>query len=249
MTGVQTCALPIFRLLHDLFHPRDPTTHEPQESAFAIEYIESLSQRADIFTKAFRDAPKWKVALNAILIGKVPRNSRDMPTGVVVPTTTVSMPAGRGDATAGILELPSEHKDVLINMLEDAVRRYIVKGTNQRINLQPNAPRDKHGKHITPIPSDVIQWDTPDGQEIYHLCKLLNPDFDWEFVTINKFDDASQCEHHKDTGNKGVSRLILFGPFVGGALVLDDGRELKEKRVWHEYDGVNIWASSCTLSR
>jgi hypothetical protein len=116
----------------------------------------------------------------------------------------------------------------------------MVKGTKQRVNLQPNAPRDKHGKHIHAIPSDVIQWDTPDGQEIYHLCKLLNPDLPFEFVTVNKFKDASQCEHHKDTGNKGVSRIILFGPFVGGALVLDDGREFKEKRVWHEYDGVNI---------
>ena len=109
-------------------------------------------------------------------------------------------------------------------MLEDAMRRYFIKGTKSGINLKPNAPRDKRGKHVDALPSDVIQWDTPDGQEIYHLCKLLNPDFNFEFVTVNKFQDASQCEHHHDTGNKGLARIILFGSFVGGALVLDDGR-------------------------
>ena len=87
-------------------------------------------------------------------------------------------------------------------MLEDAVRRYILKGTKMRINLKPSAPRDMRGKHIEALPSDVIQWDTPDGQEIYHLCKLLNPDFDFEFVTLNKFVNASQCAHHKDTRNE-----------------------------------------------
>ena len=106
------------RLLHDLFHPRDPKTFELQDSAFAIEYIESIKQRADIFTKAFRDSAKWKIALDSILIGTVSRNSRDMPTEVIVPITTVSMPAGRGNATAGILELPPEHSAVLTNMLE-----------------------------------------------------------------------------------------------------------------------------------
>ena len=75
-----------------------------------------------------------------------------------------------------------------------------------------------------PLPSDVIQWNTTEGQEIYHLCKLLNPDFEFEFVTVNKFVNAEQCVHHHDTGNKGLSRLIMFGPFEGGALVLDDGR-------------------------
>ena len=154
------------RLLHDLFHPRDAETCELQESAFAIEYIESTNQRADIFTKAFRDASKWKIAIDAIMIGKVPRTSGDMPTQVVVPTTTVAMPAGRGNATAGFVEIPSSSRTALTSMLEDAVRRYLVKGTKSRVNLQPYAPRDKRGKLIEALPSDVIQWDTPDGQEI-----------------------------------------------------------------------------------
>ncbi len=116
-------------MLHDLFHPRDPETFELCESAFTIEYIESSSQRADIFTKAFRDAAKWKVALDAIMIGRVARTSKDMPTKVVVPTTTVAMPVGRGNATTGLTTMPSNHRAVLTNMLEDAVRRYVVKGT------------------------------------------------------------------------------------------------------------------------
>ena len=132
------------------------------------------------------------------MIGRVARTSKGMPTQVVVPTATVAMPVGRGDATTGLMEMPSDHRAVLTNMLEDAVRRYVVKGTKTRISLRPNAPRDKYGHHEEPIPSDVIRWNTPEGQEIYHLCKLLNSDFDFEFVTLNKFTDASQCEHHKD---------------------------------------------------
>ena len=154
------------RLLHDLFHPRDAETCELQESAFAIEFIESINQRAHIFTKAFRDASEWKIALDAIMIGKVPRTSKDMPTQVVVPTATVAMLAGRGNATAGFVEIPSDSRTALTNMLEDAVRRYFVKGTKSRVNLKPNAPRDQRGKHIEALPSAVIQWDTPDGQEI-----------------------------------------------------------------------------------
>ena len=56
----------------------------------------------------------------------------------------------------------------------------------------------------------------------------------------NKFENADECEHHFDTGNVGPSRIIMFGDFVGGALVLDDGRVFSEKRVWHEYDGAKV---------
>ena len=75
---------------------------------------------------------------------------------------------------------------------------------------------------------------------IFYLVKLLSPDLHFQFITINKFTKADECEHHFDTGNKGPSRLIMFGNFSGGALVLDDGRVFSEKRVWHEYDGSKI---------
>ena len=85
------------------------------------------------------------------------------------------------------------------------------------------------------IPSDVVT----DGP-IFYLVKLLNPDLWFEFVTINTFKNADDCEHHFDTGNVGPPRLIMFGAFVGGALVLDDGRVFPEKRVWYEYDGAKV---------
>ena len=52
------------------------------------------------------------------------------------------------------------------------------------------------------------------------VSMLLNPDLWFEFVTINKFKNADDCEHHFDTGNVGPSRLIMFGDFVGGLLFL-----------------------------
>ena len=112
--------------------------------------------------------------------------------------------------------------------LEAQLREYIVKGTKTRVNLRPHAERDQYGKLKEKIPSDVIT----DGP-IFYLVKLLNPDLWFEFVTINKFKNADDCEHHYDTGNVGPSRLIMLGDFVGGALVLDDGRVFSEKRAWH----------------
>ena len=68
-----------------------------------------------------------------------------------------------------------------------------------------------------------------------YLCRLLNPGFKFDFITINKFVDASECQHHHDTGNKGLSRLIMFESFEGGALALDDGRAFAEN-----VSGMNI---------
>ena len=103
-------------------------------------------------------------------------------------------------------------------MLEDAVRQYVVKGTKTRVNLKPNAERDRYGKHAQAIPSDVINRKTPEGQEIYHLCKLLNQDIEFVFVTVVKFVEHIQCEPHTDDNNKGMSRIIMFGDLVGGSL-------------------------------
>ena len=48
------------RVLHETFYPRDPDTCEPLESQCHMEYVISALQRADIFTKAFRDAVTWR---------------------------------------------------------------------------------------------------------------------------------------------------------------------------------------------
>ena len=123
-----------------------------------------------------------------------------------------------GEATGGNAvanpALTSADRDLLTNLLEAQLREYIVKGTKTRVNLRPHAERDKYGKLKEKIPSDVVT----DGP-IFYLVKLLNPDLHFQFITINKFTKADECEHHFDTGNKGPSRLIMFGNFVGGGLL------------------------------
>ena len=51
----------------------------------------------------------------------------------------------------------------------------------------------------------MINRERPEGQEIYHLCKLLNPDVQFEFVPVSKFVEHKQCEPHTDDNNKGMS--------------------------------------------
>ena len=136
--------------------------------------------------------------------------------------------SGRGHATEGAAAMAKagmsdEEREILTNLLEREVYEYIVKGSYNRTNLKPNAERDENGKLVESIPSDVIT-----GGPIMYLCRLLNPGYKFEFITINKITDASECQHHHDTGNKDLSRLIMFGDFEGGALALDDGRVFAE---------------------
>ncbi len=75
---------------------------ECAESKFKIEYVNSLLQRADIFTKAFRGAAKRRTALQAINIALLPRGPDHRPKALPKAfTANVAMPAGRGNATAG----------------------------------------------------------------------------------------------------------------------------------------------------
>ena len=222
------------RVLHETFYPRDPETCEPLDSQCHMEYVVSALQKADIFTKAFRDAVTWKKALGLIGISTLPRGPNGRPTALPTPPTDLSREAV-GEATGGNAvanpALTSADRELLTDLLEAHLRDYTVKGTKTRVNLRPHAERDQYGKLKEKLPSDVIT----DGP-IFYLVKLLNPDLHFQFVTINKFKNADECKHHFDTGNKGPSRIIMFGNFVGGALVLDDGRVFSEKRVWHEYD-------------
>ena len=96
-------------------------------------------------------------------------------------------------------------------MLGAHLREYIIRGTKTRVNLRPHAERDQYGRLKEKLPSDVVT----DGP-IFYLVKLLNPDLHVQFITINKFTKAHECEHHFDTGNKGPSRIIMLGNFVGG---------------------------------
>ena len=143
------------RFLHDTFFPRDPETLEPVPTQFSIEYIESGLQRADIFTKAFRNPVQWRAALTTITIGLVPRGKDGNP--MAVRTAAAAAVSGRGHATEGaVAGMSTQEKDILTNLLEREVYEYVVKGSYNRTNLKPNAERDETGKLVEAIPSDVI---------------------------------------------------------------------------------------------
>ena len=149
----------------------------------------------------------------------------------------------RGCPSAGAEGATVDRDRVLFDLLENALDAYQVKGTKSRINLDPKAPRDECGRHVNIVPSDMITGPDPDrGQDIWHLAKLMNPDFPFTAMTVNKFrpfahPKDSKCKKHIDSENDGSPRLVLFGNFTGGGLKLDDGRNLVQKRYWHEYDG------------
>ena len=153
-------------------------------------------------------------ALGLIGISTLPRGPDGLPTALPTPPMKMD-PEVDGEATGGNAvanpALTSADRDLLTDLLEAQLREYIVKGTKTRVNLRPHAERDHYGKLKEKLPSDVVT----DGP-IFYLVKLLNPDLHFQFITINKFTKADECEHHFDTGNKGPSRLIMFGNFVGG---------------------------------
>ena len=209
------------RVLHETFYPRDPDTFELIDSQCHMHYIISAMQKADIFTKAFRDAVTWKKALGLIGISTLPRGPDGLPLALPKPpprepglwtNDKAARKATGGNAVANPA-LSSADRDLLTDLLEAHLRDYQVKGSKTRVNLRPHAERDQYGKLKEKIPSDVVT----DGP-IYHLVKLLNPDLWFEFVTINKFKNADECEHHFDTGNVGPSRLIMLGDLVGGGV-------------------------------
>ena len=65
-----------------------------------MEYVISALQRADIFTKAFRDAVAWKRALGLIGISTLPRGSDGLPTALPTPPIKLDREVV-GEATGG----------------------------------------------------------------------------------------------------------------------------------------------------
>ena len=114
-----------------------------------MEYIVSALQRADILTKAFRDAVTWKRALGLIGISTLPRGPDGLPTALPTPPMKMDPEVG-GEATGGNAvanpALTSADRDLLTDLLEAHLREYIVKGTKTRVNLRPHAERDMLGK-------------------------------------------------------------------------------------------------------
>ena len=98
--------------------------------------------------------------------------------------------------------------------LERAVREYHVKGSGTRTNLAgPSAEKDKYGYLVKKIPSDIL---TDRDSTIWKLCEMLAPDFEFDTITVNKFETHEQCQHHVDRRNVGDSLLALLGSFKGG---------------------------------
>ena len=56
-------------------------------------------------------------------------------------------------------------------------------------------------------------------------------------ITLNR---QVQCRPHKDKKSVGATAILFLGNFEGGALVLADGRQFGDHRVWHGYGGAQI---------
>ena len=56
-------------------------------------------------------------------------------------------------------------------------------------------------------------------------------------VTLNR---NTVCQPHRDKKNVGQSAIMFLGDFEGGALLLEDGRRIEERGVWHGYDGTRL---------
>ena len=122
-------------------------------------------------------------------------------------------------------------------LLERFVREHLLRGSYTRTNLVPDAPRDKEGKLVTPLPSEQIRDTQP---PIFRICKKMNPDHPFNAVQVNKFTSHRQCQLHRDKRNVGDSRLAIMGDCQGGALRLEDGRKFDQKYKWYTYNGAEV---------
>ena len=55
--------------------------------------------------------------------------------------------------------------------LEELLAAYVPKGSRNRTNLAPDAPRDQWGRQVVPLPSDRVY----PGHPMYELCKRVSP--------------------------------------------------------------------------
>ncbi len=56
-------------------------------------------------------------------------------------------------------------------------------------------------------------------------------------VTLNR---NTVCQPHRDKKNIGDTAIMFLGDFEGGALLLEDGRRVEERGLWHRYDGSRL---------
>ena len=67
------------RFLHEIFYPVDENGEPVKQDQYPMVYTESAKQRADILTKAIREAPKWTYSQTMINIVRTRRSDNDIP--------------------------------------------------------------------------------------------------------------------------------------------------------------------------
>ena len=102
----------------------------------------------------------------------------------------------------------SRRMRTLFLRLERLARSEKVRRNRFRTNLVPNAPRDKHGFLVDGIPSMAIR-----SGPVFRICKEMRPDFPFNVVVLNKFENHTQCQWHKDRRNVGDSLFAMMGDF------------------------------------
>ena len=136
-----------------------------------------------------------------------------------------------------LLRRERPNPEALWLLLERFVREHLLRGSYTRTNLVPDAPRDKEGKLVTPLPSEQIR---DEQHPIFRICKKMNPDQPFNAVQVNEFTSHRQCQLHRDKRNVGDSRLAIMGDCKGGALRLEDGRKFDQKYKWYTYNGAEV---------
>ena len=120
----------------------------------------------------------------------------------------------------------------------DAVKREAMsrlpKENALRVNVVKDAPRRTlpSGRAILAKP---IRSETFRSGPLFDAVKRMLPGT--THVTLNK-NFASQ--KHRDKKNQGRSAIALFGPFTGGALMVQEPtglRRITEKDRWHFFNG------------
>ena len=74
---------------------------------------------------------------------------------------------------------------------------------------------------------------------------MLQDHYEYNAIQINRYDPMvwPSCDIHKDSGNRGDSRMIVLGDFEGGDfLIYEDGRDKPPRRIrqryqWIAFDG------------
>ena len=113
-----------------------------------MEYIVSMLQEADIFTKAFRDAVTWEKALSLIGIQALPRGPDGLPLALPTPPTLSNVTIGKATGGHAVANpaVSSADRELLTDLLEAHLRDYQVKGTTTRLHLKLHAARDQYGR-------------------------------------------------------------------------------------------------------